>query len=596
MKLTAIIPTFNEESNIEAVIQSVLFADEILIADSFSTDKTLEIAKKYPVKIVQREYQNSASQKNWVIPQAKNEWILLVDADERVTPQLEEEIKNVLASQPEESAFWIYRKNYFMGKAMNHSGLNTDKVIRLFKRDECKYQEKNVHSEIETQGKVGFLKEKFTHNTYISFDDYIYKKNRYAWWSAGDHFNKNTEIGIRQLIFKPFYRFFKHYFIQFGLLDGLPGLVYAFVESYGVFTRYVKIWLMQKGQYENHVNNKPKFLLYMSYPYGINILKPLEKKLNERGFEVAWFSEFEKNKTLFEDNQIVFTKSHEVNKWEPSIILAASNEVPHFFPGMKVQVFHGFNAAKRKEDVGHFRIRGLFDVYCTQGPSTTEYFKVLEKKHKHFKVIETGWPKMDNLFPVNNSQNKIPVVLVASTFTEHLSLAHNHSVFEELKRLISLKRYNWIFTLHDKMDEKVVQKFKELALLNQIPFIESPKNMDHLKNADILFSDSSSIITEFILQDKPVITFRNSRPNEHLINITSANDLEKSIEFALSYPEKLMLAIQNFNQQEHPYKDGKSSDRIIDAVLKMHFSKEIINLDAKPFNFVRKYQLRKRFN
>ena len=115
-KLTAIIPTFNEEHNIVDAINSIDFADEILIVDSFSTDKTLELAKPISTKIIQREYENSASQKNWAIPKAKHEWILLLDADERVTPELKEEVINTLKSNPSESGFWMYRMNHFMGK------------------------------------------------------------------------------------------------------------------------------------------------------------------------------------------------------------------------------------------------------------------------------------------------------------------------------------------------------------------------------------------------------------------------------------------------------------------------------------------------
>ncbi len=595
MKFTAIIPTYNEEKNIEACIQSVLFADEILIVDSFSNDKTLIIAQKYPVKIIQREYENSASQKNWAIPQAAHEWILLVDADERVTPELEEEIKEVLTANPDEVGFWIYRKNFFMGRYMKHSGLDTDKVIRLFQRDHCTYMTKNVHSEIVTNGKVGFLKGKLTHNTYTSFDNFIVKKNRYAWWSAGDHFKKNSKIGFNQLFLKPAFRFFKHYVIQLGFLDGVPGVAYAFIESYGVFTRYVKIWLMQKGQYENLDANRPKFLLYLSYPYGITILKPLEKVLLERKYEVAWFLEMPQVKDLMDEKEHILTKPEEVFQYKPSITLAASNEVPHFFPGMKVQVFHGFNASKRKKNVGHFRIRGLFDLYCTHGPSTTKRFKKLEKKMEHFKVIETGWPKMDNLFPLEISRNEIATVLFASTFTKNLSLAHVDEIYDEIQRLISINKYQWIFTLHDKMDPLIVDKYKSLAEKHNFPFIQSPTTLDHLIKADILLTDTSSIINEFIQMEKPVVSYRNARPKKHLINIQEVNELEEALDFGLSYPQKLLKSIKKFNKKEHPYRDGKSGERIIDAVVDFHNEMGVCNLKRKPFNFVRKYMINKKF-
>ena len=160
-KLTAIIPTFNEEHNIVEAIQSVDFADEIIVVDSFSTDKTVELATPLVTKVLQREYINSSSQKNWSIPQAQNNWILLIDADERVTPELKLEVVDKLKENPVESGFWIYRINHFMGKKINFSGWRGDKVIRLFKRDECKYETLHVHAEIISDGKIGFLNHKF---------------------------------------------------------------------------------------------------------------------------------------------------------------------------------------------------------------------------------------------------------------------------------------------------------------------------------------------------------------------------------------------------------------------------------------------------
>ncbi len=248
-KLTVIIPTYNESHNIEAVLKSVDFADEIMVIDSFSNDDTIEKAKKYTNFIIQRKYDYSASQKNWAIPQATYNWILLVDADERVTQELKEEIISLLKSPKinEYAGYWIYRKNYFMGKEIKHGGFRRDRVIRLFKRDVCKYEDKQVHEEIETKGKVGVLKNKLTHNTYISFDFHIEKLNRYAWYQANDY-NKNTGVLTPfHFVVKPVWRFFKHYIIQGGFRDGFVGLTLAFFQYYAVFTRYVKIWLLRKN-------------------------------------------------------------------------------------------------------------------------------------------------------------------------------------------------------------------------------------------------------------------------------------------------------------------------------------------------------------
>lgn len=246
-KLTAIIPTGNEIHNIEAVIASVAFADEILVVDSFSTDGTYEKALELATKVIRREYEYSASQKNWAIPQAQHEWILLVDADERVTPELKKEIMTILNNpQPDVVAYWIGRMNHFMGERVHYSGWRNDKVIRLFKRDACKYQDKQVHAEIIANGKVAFLKEKLYHNTYISFDAYLEKMNRYAWWQAKDYDKKTGKLTPYHFIIKPFWGFFKHYIIQSGFRDGVVGLAIGYVQGYVVFMRYVKLWLLRK--------------------------------------------------------------------------------------------------------------------------------------------------------------------------------------------------------------------------------------------------------------------------------------------------------------------------------------------------------------
>src|SRR5690625_5246813 len=160
--LTAIIPTKNEVHNIEEVIASVSFAEEVLVVDSGSSDGTFEKAQMYADKVMQCDYPYISGQKNWAIPQARYEWKLLVDADERVTPELKEEILETLRcpSKDEAVAYWIGRKNHFMGKQIKHSGWKNDKVIRLFRRSKCRYNKKRVHEEIVAQGAVLKLQNK----------------------------------------------------------------------------------------------------------------------------------------------------------------------------------------------------------------------------------------------------------------------------------------------------------------------------------------------------------------------------------------------------------------------------------------------------
>jgi glycosyltransferase involved in cell wall biosynthesis len=252
-KITAIIPTFNEEFHIKEAIESVLWCDEVIVVDSFSTDRTVEIVKSFPqVRLLQREYEHSASQKNWTIPQASHPWIFLLDADERPTAELVEEIKHVVKTGTKYSGFWIYRRNHFMGKRINYSGWQSDKVIRLFKRDECSYENKHVHAEIISKGEISILREKLIHYTYKDLNSYLKKADRYTTWGALDRYHKfekrGHRIGLTYLFFRPFGRFIRHYFWRLGILDGTHGFVVSALAAYNVFIRAVKIWRLQNGE------------------------------------------------------------------------------------------------------------------------------------------------------------------------------------------------------------------------------------------------------------------------------------------------------------------------------------------------------------
>ena len=246
--LTALIPTYNEIEHIEAVIQSVSFAQEILVVDSFSKDGTAEKARELGATVIQRAYDNSASQKNWAIPQAQFEWIILVDADERVPPALQNEIVQLLQGNHPCKSYWIYRSNIFMGKRIRFSGWQGDKVVRFFHRDFCKYEEKHVHAEVITNGKVGVLNHKLDHLTYKGLRHWLDKSDWYTTWGAYDRSNRIKKVGFFQLVFKPFFTFFRDYILRFGFLDGKVGFILCAQASWYVFFRAVKIWRINEGE------------------------------------------------------------------------------------------------------------------------------------------------------------------------------------------------------------------------------------------------------------------------------------------------------------------------------------------------------------
>jgi glycosyltransferase involved in cell wall biosynthesis len=244
-KITAIIPTLNEEIHIADAIKSVSFADEIIVIDSFSTDKTIEIAEKLNVKIIKRKFDDFSSQKNFAINQASHGWIYILDADERVTPEVQKEILEAVQNPNGFVGFYVRRTFYFAKQKINYSGWQRDKVVRLFLKAHCRYSGV-VHETIFTKGKLGFLKNKIEHFSYRDYDHYISKMNHYADLRARQLYEKGKIANLYHIFIKPPVRFFVHYVVRLGFLDGFAGIILAKTQAYGVFSRYVKLWLINK--------------------------------------------------------------------------------------------------------------------------------------------------------------------------------------------------------------------------------------------------------------------------------------------------------------------------------------------------------------
>ncbi|TJY32861.1 UDP-N-acetylglucosamine 2-epimerase [Pontimicrobium aquaticum] len=340
-----------------------------------------------------------------------------------------------------------------------------------------------------------------------------------------------------------------------------------------------------------------KFVIYISYSYSIPIGNPLEKEILKRGYSVKWFADIDEGKTALNEKENVINTITDLIAFSPHIILAATDSVPDFINALKVQVFHGFNAEKRptkNNSFAHFRLRGFFDLYCTQGPNTTQAFNQLAKKHQYFEVIETGWSKVDPLFPLQEKtiKNKPPTIMVASTFTERLSLAYNNNVFNEIKKLSKSGKYNFLMVLHPKLPQEIKQKWEELNNKN-FTYFNTTNLIPLFKQADIMFADTTSAIQEFLLQKKPVVTFKHTIKHNYLIDINNAEEIENAFTKALSNPKKLIYNIEKYINNLHPYFDGKSSQRIIDATLNC-LQKNRKHLKNKPLNLIRKYKMRKR--
>lgn len=249
-KISALLITYNEERNIEKFLEEAWYADEIIIVDSESTDRTAEIAKKHPkVIFMTRKFDNFTSQKNFAIDQAKNEWVTFFDADERISKALINEMIDEV-KQDRADAFFIYRRFYFMEKYIKRSGWQNDKAIRLFKKTQNRYGEgRLVHELIDSKGKVRFLDNRLDHYSYFSVEEYDRKLTQYSILRAKELFAKKLKPTIFHFWVKPWFRFVHHYVLRLGILDGGEGYIISKLHAHHVFKRYLflsKMWENEK--------------------------------------------------------------------------------------------------------------------------------------------------------------------------------------------------------------------------------------------------------------------------------------------------------------------------------------------------------------
>jgi glycosyltransferase involved in cell wall biosynthesis len=241
-KLSVIILTYNEEDYIGDAIQSVAFADEIIVLDSHSTDATAKIVSDSGAKLIFRKFDNYCNQRNHAIESATGEWVLFLDADERVSEKLQNEILKAIDLNKSD-AYRIWFPHFFMDRFLFHY---TDKITRLVKNDNISF-ENEVHEKLVVKSKPPVLKNYMIHYTYKGLSHFISKKDKYAWFQAKMSVDKGKKATLFLLFFKPFYRFFHTYFIKRVCLDGVPGLAAASIDAYGVFSRYAKMVLLEKN-------------------------------------------------------------------------------------------------------------------------------------------------------------------------------------------------------------------------------------------------------------------------------------------------------------------------------------------------------------
>ena len=246
--LAVIVITKNEAHTIEACLHSVAFADQIVVLDSGSTDATAEIATKMGAQVsISSDWPGFGTQKNRALALANCDWVLSIDADERLTPELQAEIRHVL-NHPRFDAYSLPRLSSYCGQYMRHSGWYPDRVTRLFKHGSAHFSDDVVHEKLITSAAVGQLNAHMLHESFISFESVLDKANRYSTAGAQLLFNQNKKASLGKALGHGLWAFFRTYVLRLGFLDGRMGLVLAISNAEGTYYRYLKLWLMSKSK------------------------------------------------------------------------------------------------------------------------------------------------------------------------------------------------------------------------------------------------------------------------------------------------------------------------------------------------------------
>jgi glycosyltransferase involved in cell wall biosynthesis len=247
IKVSAYILTKNEEKHIRECIQSIKWADEIVVVDDFSTDSTVEIAKSMGCKVVQNKFEYFGKQRNFALTQCSNNWVICLDADERITPELKEEIEQELKNIPRAYAFIAPRKSRFINRWILHSGWYPDyRHPVLFNKNKMKYKDQLVHEDIEYNGKKVYFKGNILHYPYDSIKQFIKKSDLYTDLRSKEMFEYRKKFKILNLFINPSVMFFKMYIVKKGFLDGLTGFILALLySSFYTLMKYIKLWELE---------------------------------------------------------------------------------------------------------------------------------------------------------------------------------------------------------------------------------------------------------------------------------------------------------------------------------------------------------------
>ncbi len=247
-KLSAAIITYNEEQRIGGCLESVAWADEIVVVDSFSQDKTVQICRKFGARVIQHQWPGHIKQKNYALAQAAHDWVLSLDADEVASAELASQIQQLMQQERLELAgYYLPRQTHYLGRWIRHCGWYPDYKLRLFDRRRAHWGGEDPHDSIICEGKTARLSGCIYHYSFDSLADHLNTIDRFTSIAASERYKKGAKASLGQLVLRPPLTFLKLYLIKLGFLDGIPGLIACVLSAYHVFIKYAKLWELEQA-------------------------------------------------------------------------------------------------------------------------------------------------------------------------------------------------------------------------------------------------------------------------------------------------------------------------------------------------------------
>lgn len=250
LPISLVVIAFNEEHNIARCLDSVPFASEKLVVDSYSSDRTVEIAQSVGARVIQEKWRGFGAQKAFATENAKYDWIISLDADEALSPELQIEIYKRFHLLDQETGYLIPRLSFHLGRWIRHGGWYPDLQLRLFHRRNCQWNLAGLHEKVQVKNQQK-LNSPIRHWVFADLADQVNTNNRYSSLGTQELINKKESFSLLKLIFRPFGKFLECYFFKLGFLDGMPGFIIAIGAAYSLFLRYAKLWEYQMVKKES---------------------------------------------------------------------------------------------------------------------------------------------------------------------------------------------------------------------------------------------------------------------------------------------------------------------------------------------------------